>query len=443
MPVADPVAPIVPHHLLVLLLQLGVLLMLAALLGRLARKCGMPAIVGELCAGALAGPSVLGALSPDLSGWLFPADGAQTHLLDAVGQVGLLLLVGLTGMELDFGLVRRRGRVAAQISAAGFVLPLVLGVGLGLLLPASLLQEGADRTAFVLFLGVAMSVSAIPVIAKTLFDLKLVHRNVGQLILAAGVVDDVAGWLMLSVVSALATSGLQTGDLGRSLICLGAVVVFALVLGRPTIRLVMRSCGGRPGEHPAGQLAVAVALIVLAAAGTHAMGLEAVFGAFVCGIVMRASGAVDPAVLAPLRGVVLAVLAPIYFATAGLRMDLTALVRPSVLLAAVAVLVVAIVGKFAGAFLGSLAARYGPWEALAIGAGMNARGVIEVIVAMAGLRLGVLSTEAYTIIVLVALVTSVMAPPLLRVAMGRVEQTAEEALRRRDDDPFRHVEEAT
>ncbi|MFF0861279.1 cation:proton antiporter [Nonomuraea sp. NPDC003560] len=413
--------PLGAHELLVFMLQLGLLLGLAVLLGRLAVRLRMPAIVGELTVGVLLGPSLLNHLAPALK-------FTQLHLLDAVGQVGVLLLVAITGVQLDFGLVRRRGATAVKVSVAGLVVPLGLGVAAGFLLPASLLVEGTSVTVFALFLGVATCVSAIPVIAKTLTDMKLLHRDVGQLCLTAGMVDDAFGWFMLSVVSAMATTGVRTGQIVLSLVYLVALVPFALWVGRPLVRWTMRAA--TRSDEPGPAVAAAVVLVLLAAAGTHALGLEAILGAFVCGALIGRSGHADAAWLAPLRTIVLSVLAPLFFATAGLRMDLTLLSRPDVLAAAGVVLGVAIVGKFLGAYLGALLSRLSAWEAFALGAGMNARGVIEVIVAMVGLRIGIIDTAMYTIVIVVAIVTSLMAPPILRVAMRRVELTAEERLRR-------------
>lgn len=445
---AAPVAPVAAHPLLVFLLQVSILLLLALLLGRLAVRLGMPAVVGELCTGVLLGPSVLEHVAPGLAGWLLPRDPTQFHLLDVVGQLGVLLLVGITGSEVNLALVRRLGGTAARVSVAGFVLPLGLGVATGYLLPASLLADSGDRMVFALFLGVAMCVSAIPVIAKTLMDMNLLHRKIGQLILSAGMVDDVFGWLMLSVVSAMATTGLRAGQVGLSLLYLVGFVAIALLVGRPLVRTALRLSSRSADAGPS--MATAVVIVLLGAAASHALGLEAVFGAFVAGILIgtcadnpplvgslptnpvrpadsrRPAQGFDLSRLGPLRAVVLGVLAPLFFATAGLRMDLTALREPMVLASAVAVLLVAILGKFAGAYIGARASRLNRWEALALGAGMNARGVIEVIVAMVGLRLGVLSTAAYTIVVLVAIVTSLMAPPILRIAMRRVDQLAEE-----------------
>jgi len=340
----QPVAPLPGHQLLVFLLQLGILLLLAFLLGRLAMRFAMPAIVGELCAGVLLGPSVLEQLSPGISHWLLPRETGQFHMLDATAQLGVLLLVALTGIHMDLSLIRRRRSAILRISVLGLVVPLALGVGAGLLLPDSLVPDAADRTTFALFLGIVMGVSAIPVIAKTLMDLRLLHRNIGQLTLCAVMVDDMVGWLLLSVVSTMATTGIRAGNITVSL-------AWPLV-------------------------------VVLAAVG--------------------------------------------------LRMDISALARPSVLLTGLAVLAVAVVGKFTGAYAGARLSGLNHWEGLALGAGMNSRGVIEVVIAIVGLRLGVLGPEMYTIVVLVAIATSLMAPPVLRATMSRGEHTAEERLRERD-----------
>jgi Kef-type K+ transport system membrane component KefB len=423
-----PVATMGSHETLIFLLQLGVLLGAALGLGRLAMRWHMPAVIGELCVGIVLGPSLLSHVAPGFAGWLLPHDPGQLHLMDAVGQVGVLLLVGLTGIHLDLGLLRRQGLTAFRVSAGGLLVPLGLGVGVGFLLPAALLAGGpSGRTVFALFIGVALCVSAIPVIAKILLELNLVHRNVGQLTLSAAAVDDVIGWFLLSVVSAMATTGVRTGTVLMSLAGLALVVLVAVLVGRPLVRGALRLANRSAEAGPT--VAVVVVLVVLASAATHAMKLEAILGAFVCGLVISSSGALSLERLAPLRTFVMAVLAPLFFAVAGLRMDLTALRRGPVLIAAVVVLVVAVVGKFAGAYLGAMASRLNRWEGLAVGAGLNARGVVQVIVAMVGLRLEVLNTETYTIIVLVAIVTSLMAGPTLRYAVRRIPPTADEHAR--------------
>lgn len=425
---AAPVAVIPAHNLMVFLLQLGLLLGLATVLGRISVRFGLPALLGELCAGILIGPSLLANIAPDLSAWLLPGDPARFHMIDAVGQVGVLLLVGLTGMHLDLGFIRRQGRSAGWISGAGLLVPLVLGTGIGFLAPTEMIADGVDHTVFALFFGVALCVSAIPVIAKVLMEMRLLHRDIGQLILSAAVIDDVVGWLLLSVVSALATAGARTGQAAVTAVALlAALVLVALLVGRRVVAAVLRAADRGAGGLTT--IAAVTVMLLLSAAATQAMGFEAILGAFVCGALVGSSPDLKVAKLAPLQAFVAAVLAPIFFATAGLRMDLTELSRPPVLVAGIVVLAVAITAKFAGAYLGARIARRSRWEALALGAGLNSRGVIEVIIAMVGLRLGVLTTASYTVIVLVAVVTSMMAPPLLRFAASRIAPTEEEAAR--------------
>lgn len=423
-----PVAPIASHQLAIFLLQAGILLAAAFVLGRLAMRFKMPAIAGELCAGVLLGPSILGHISPRLLNWYLPHTSAQFHLLDVVAQVGVILLVGLSGVFMDLGMVRRRWASATKIGVAALIVPLGLGVAAGFLVPGTLLAGHASRGTFAMFLGVALGVSALPVIAKTLMDMRMLHRNVGQLILCAVTVDDTVGWLLLSFVSAMAASHLRASNVWQSLGYLALIIVGALVL-RPLVRIGL-CCTSRLDRAAGGATAsFVVALILLSAAATQAMGMEGVFGAFVAGLVISSCRAHEPAALEPLRSTVMSFFAPLFFATAGLRIDLGGLAKPKVALAGLAILVVAIVGKVVGAYTGARLSRLNNWEALAVSAGVNARGAVEIVVAMVGLRAGILSSQMYTIIVLIAIVTSLIAPPVLRVTMTRVEQTAEEELR--------------
>ncbi|MEV4516540.1 cation:proton antiporter [Dactylosporangium sp. NPDC049525] len=427
-------APLAPQQLLAFLVGITVLLLSARLLGAIAGQCRMPSVVGELTAGVLIGPSVLGHLAPDLTRRLLTGSAEQIHLVDAVGQLGVLLLVGVTGTHLDLGMLRRKQATALSVSLGGLLIPLAAGIALGYVLPLPDVPGGpANRMVFALFLGVAMCVSAIPVIAKTLTDMRLLHRNIGQLTLAAAFIDDALGWLMLSVVAAAATIGVSAGTVTLSVLYLIGFLAFAATVGRLLVRKVMAVAAGRPSDASA--VATAVIVIMLGAVATQSLGMEPVFGAFVAGILVASSRAAQPK-LAGLRTVVFAVLAPLFMATAGLRMDLTALARPQVVLTAAVVLLVAVVGKFSGAYLGARLRRLSRWEALALGAGMNARGVIEVIVALTGLRLKVLDVAGYTVIVLVAIATSMITPPLLRLAMRRIADTDEERLREIDHDTW-------
>ncbi|WP_234336363.1 cation:proton antiporter [Streptomyces sp. NRRL S-920] len=412
------------------LLQAGLLVLLAVLCGRLATRLRMPAVAGELCVGILLGPTVLGNVAPSAAHWLLPQDAGQFHLLDALGQIGVLLLVGITGMEMDLSLIRRRGSTALSVGFGGLVLPFGLGFAAGWVAPTRLHPDGVDRPVFALFIAVALCVSALPVIAKTLADMNLIHRNVGQLTLAAGMVDDVIGWILLSVVSAMAVGGAGEDSIIRPL--LATVLVLAITFGllRPLANRVMKAA--ERTSDTAFVVGSATAFVILCAAATHWLGLEAMFGAFLAGMLISAGPRSVRARLAPLRTVVLAVFAPLFFATAGLRLDLGALADPVTLAAGAALLLVAVIGKIVGVFAGAKAVGIGTWESLALGGALNTRGVIQLVIAAAGLRIGVLNASSYTLVVLVAIVTSLMAPPILRWTMGRIEHTAEEHLRQQD-----------
>lgn len=423
--------PLDAHHVQLFLFQLGVLLLLALCMGRLAVRCGLPAVVGELTTGILLGPSVFGAVAPQLAERLLPAQAEQAHLLDAVAQLAVVMFVGVAAAQMDLGMLRRRRGVIVKVSLGGLLIPMILGVTAGFLAPRALLGDSAERSVFALFLGVALSVSAIPVIAKTLSDMRLMHRNVGQLTLASAAVSDAVGWFLLSLVSTMAIGTLDAAEAVLAVLSLAGFVVAMLFVGRPVVRWVMRRVN-RAGD-PGPAAAVAAIVILLGASAGQALELEAVFGAFVAGLLVASS--VDRRLLAPLHSVTLAVFAPLFLATAGLRIDLTALADPAVLLAGIVVLLLATLGKFAGAYLGARAGRLSRWEGIAIGAGLNARGAVEIVVATVGLRLEILTPAAYTVVVLIAVATSVMAPPLLRWATGRIEQSADELLREAETTP--------
>ncbi|GAA4505843.1 cation:proton antiporter [Nonomuraea ferruginea] len=399
------------------LLQLVVILASAVLLGRLASRLGQPAIVGELAAGVLLGPAVLGQLAPGWAQWLpRPGSGA---LIDAVAQLGLLLLVGLTAAELDLGRLREQAGTLARVSAWALLLPLVLGAAAGFVVPAALLGPAADRVTFAAYLGVALSVTAIPVISRTLSDLRLLGHRVGQITLASGACQDSVAWILLAVVGAMATSGAGPETIGMPLLWLAVMLLAALVL-RPLARRVLSVA------DPAPAMTMSAVVIITGALAAHLAGLEPVVGAFVAGLVAGAAKGAGARHLAGLRTAVIAVLAPVFLAFAGLHLDLAALAEPVVALTAAGLLALAVAGKLAGGYIGARTSGMPPWESFAIGAGLNSRGLIEIIVATVGLRLGILTPAAYSIVVLIAVATSLLAPPLLRAAFKRApEQNGE------------------
>jgi len=418
--------PLSEHQLLVFWVQLLVLVLVARGLGSLVRRVGQPAVVGELAAGVLLGPSVLGALAPGVWGWLFPDDAVHAGLMNGIGWLGVFFLLVLAGVETDLGLVRRLGRAAAWVSAGSLVVPLGFGLAVGVAMPGLFLGEAGDRTVFALFMATALAISSLPVVAKVLSELDLVRRDFAQLTLAAGMANDVVGWVLLGVIAGLAQSGeVDLQQIATAVAGLAVLVGLTFTLGQRAtdglLRAVRRTDGG-----PTGALTIMVLAALVGAVGAQAIGLEGVLGAFLAGIVLGRSKFGDRQAVSVLEAVTAGVLAPVFFARAGLRVELAALGDPETLAWAGVVLLAASVSKFAGAYAGAWIAGRAPREGLALGAGLNARGALEIVVASVGLTLGVLNDASYTVVVMMAIATSMMAPVMLRAVAHGWQGTADE-----------------
>ena len=420
--------PVGEHELLLLWIQLVVLLVTARSLGLLAQRFRQPRVVGELAAGVVIGPSIAGRLFPDLVGWLFPGDAVQSALLLSIAWLGILLLLLVTGFETDLDLLRRLGRPVVGLSVGSLVIPLVMGFALGWVMPASLWGPGADRLAFAAFIGVALSISALPVIAKIMTEMGLMRRNVGQLTIAAGMINDLIGWMLLGVVVGLFSAGsVQVGSL---LLTLGAVVLFLVLgvtVGQRVVDQVLRRARSAGGFASALTATIAVTLIL--GSITQAMGVEAVLGALVAGVILGRSRYQRHDVRRSVEVLSSSIFAPIFFATAGLYVDFAVLLTREGATWALAVLVVATVAKLAGSFLGGRLSGLTSTESLAAGIGLNARGAMEIVLATIGLSLGALNDASYAMIVLLAVATSMGAPPALRPVLRRLHAAPEESER--------------
>ena len=416
------------HQLLLFWVQLLALLLTARALGGMLRAIGQPAVIGELAAGLLLGPSVFGHLAPGLHDWLFPNDPLQRALLAGPAWIGVFLLLIVTGIETDLALIRSLGRATARVAIGSLVVPVIAGVGLGMALPGVFVGGSTERVVFALFMGTALGISALPVIAKILSDLDLMRRNVAQVLIAAAMANDTAGWILLGIVASLARSG--SLDAAQLAITVAGLVLFlslAFTVGQRSVDALLRFVMVRGWGAPA-HLTSVLLISLAAGATTHALGLEAVFGAFIAGVVLGRSRFHDTDVFEPIDAITRSFFAPLFFATAGLRVDLSLLNDPEVLGWGAVVLVVASASKAGGAYLGARLAAL-PWrEGLALGIGLNARGAVEIVVATVGLSLGVLNPASYALVVLLAVVTSMMAPPLLRLVLrgwhGSMEEQA-------------------
>ena len=425
-----------PHgDVLHLLIQVAVLLAVARGLGEICQRLNQPSVVGEILAGVLLGPSILGALAPTIAVWTVPQTPVQGYLLEVVGLVGVMLLLVITGFETDLALIRRKAKTAMGIAVGGLLVPFASGLLLGLWFPSDLLLEPTQRTVFALFLATAMSISAIPVLAKILLDMRMMRRDVGQTMLAAGMIDDITGWTMLGIVATLASVGrIAPGDVLRSLLTvavfLGATVTVGRFIVARSLAFVQDRLKGRDRL-----LTLIVALAFLWAGFTQWLRLEPVLGAFAIGIIFGQMRRLPSDVSHKLEAAALAVFSPIFFAVAGLKVDVTSLANPRLLRLALVVIGVATFGKVVGAYLGSrYLSKQDHWTSLAYGAGLNARGAVEIIVASIGLSLGILSQEVFSMIVVMAVVTSLAAPFALRAIFRRIEPGADEVARLRREE---------
>ncbi|HJR92932.1 MAG TPA: cation:proton antiporter [Acidimicrobiia bacterium] len=417
-------------EVLQLVVQIAVLLFAARLLGGIATRLGQPSVVGEILAGVTLGPSLLSSLSPFVGRWILPQTAVQGYMLEVVALIGVMLLLIITGLETDLGLIRRKATTAVGVAIGGLVLPFATGLALGWLMPEDLIAASAQRTVFALFLATALSISAIPVLAKVLMDLDLMRRDIGQALLAAGMIDDITGWTLLGLVTALAAAGVLTA---ASVLSTAAMVLVFLV-GTATVGAFLVNRGlALVQDHFRGRDHILTFVVVMAfawGAFTQTLRLEPVLGAFAVGILFGRSPRLPAETVHKLESMALGVFAPIFFAVAGLKVDVSAILEPRLLGITLLVIAVATFGKVAGAYAGArLLSGQDHWSALAFGAGLNARGAVEIIIATIGLSAGILSQEVFSMVVVMAIVTSLMAPFGLRFAISRIEMGAEEKSR--------------
>jgi Kef-type K+ transport system membrane component KefB/mannitol/fructose-specific phosphotransferase system IIA component (Ntr-type) len=416
------------HEVLVFLLALAVLLSAARLLGELARRLGFPLIFGELASGILLGPTVLGRAAPNAQHWLFPG-GVPQNMLSGYTNVGVVLLLAVAGLEVNLGIVRRRGRSALLTSVMGIAMPLAGGVLLGILLPDSDLVRPDHRTLFALFMGVALSISALPVIAKTLLDLGLFKTDVGLLVMAAAMIDDLVGWLAFSVLLGPMQGGaMDLRSVVRSVSMTIGFVVVALIVGRPLLgRLIVKL----QADHHAGPRRVLSLIVLMALFGasfTQWIGIHAVFGGFVVGVVVGDAPQLKERTRVIVHDFVTNIFAPVFFASLGLRADFVASFD---LRLCVLVFLIASAAKIIGCTLGSRAGGLRWRPAAAVGFGLNARGAMEIILALLALEAGLLRTQVFVALVVMALATSLVSGPTMKWMLRGVDEENLAALLRR------------
>lgn len=417
-----------PHHdIFLLVLQVAILLFVARALGEIATRLGQPSVIGEILAGILLGPSLLSGLFPVVNELVIPQTEVQGYLLEVISLLGAMFLLLITGLETDIQLIKRHAKTAIGVSFGGITVTFITGFFLGQNLPDFLLADSNERLVFSLFVATAMAISAIPVIAKVLMDMNLMRRDIGQTILAAGMSDDTIGWILLSTVAGIAAGDAVTT--GTVLITVGSVLAFLILsftLGRWMVRKLLTFVQDEVISSDR-LLSLVIILTFLWGAITQLLNLEAILGAFVMGIIFGMMPRLPEDVIHKLESLALGIFAPVFFAVAGLKVNIINLFDTTLILITLIVIAIATLGKVVGTYFGArVIGGKDHWTSLSFGAGLNARGAMEIIIATIGLRLGILTQDMFSIIVVMAIATSLMAPVALRYVLKRVEIGEEE-----------------
>jgi Kef-type K+ transport system membrane component KefB len=394
-----------------LILQIGTILIAARLVGWIFGRLHQPRVVGEMLAGILLGPSLLGWLAPNFSAALFPADSLG-HL-NSLSQVGLLIFMFLVGLELDLGHLRELGRAAVMTSWVSIVVPFIIGAAFALYLYPRLSDPTVSFSAFALFMGAAMSVTAFPVLARILAERNMLRTRVGSVAIACAAVDDVTAWCILAAIVVMVRASSLELPVWATVSGLVAFVLLMAFVVRPALRRL---------EHVYEKRAVltqdliAIILLVVLASGwaTETLGVHALFGAFLAGVMMPRHRELSAELSQRFEALIVVLLLPIYFALTGLRSSVFLISGAKLWLYCAVIIVLAIVGKLGGSLFAARLNGMSWRESAAVGILMNTRGLVELVILNIGHDLGILSPSLFSMMVLMALVTTLMTTPLLK-----------------------------
>lgn len=418
-----------------LILSLGILLIVARLVGEFFRKLKMPLVVGELVAGICLGPSLLGHYFPNISSLALNQKSNSMFAFNGITAISVIMLLFVAGMEVDLSIIRQQGKTALKTSFLGLIIPLGLGF-LAAYYYFPLFGENYTSNSklilFSLFFGTAMAVSALPIIARTLMDLGLFRTKVGMIIIAAAMFDDIIGWLLFSVILGM----LKTSTLGHGfLVTLGLTIMYSvamLTVGRIIINKSL-PWAKKNFSWPGGFLSISLGLAFLGAAFTEFIGIHAIFGAFIVGIAFGDSVHLTEKTREIVNQFVTNIFAPLFFVSIGFKVNFIANFDLQITLI---VLLIAVFCKLLGAGLGAYWGGLSKQESLAVGFGMNARGAMEIILALLALQEGLINEKLFVAIVVMAVVTSVMAGPALQLLVKRQIDKDKEDLDKEQEDMF-------
>jgi Kef-type K+ transport system membrane component KefB len=393
----------------VLLLQIIVIVIAVRLFGWLFGKIGQPAVIGEIVAGVVLGPSVLGALSPGVSQFIFPASSLNN--LQFISQVGLILFMFVIGLELDISVIRKQARSAVVISHAGIIIPYTLGMCLALFMYTTYAPAHISFVLFSLFMGIAMSITAFPVLARIIKERNLTKTKLGIMAITCAASDDVTAWCILAALIAMVKGGTSGGTL-FTISLLIAYVLFMLMVIRPLLKKLGHIYNKRETVSRS-MMAIVFMVMLLSAYFTELIGVHALFGAFVAGVIMPSEMNFRQTIIDKIEDVSLVLLLPLFFVFTGLRTQIGLLNETNLWITFGWIVLVAVAGKFGGSTLAAKITGQTWRDSLSVGALMNTRGLMELVVLNIGYDLGILSPQVFTMMVLMALITTFMTNPAL------------------------------
>jgi Kef-type K+ transport system membrane component KefB len=394
----------------VFLAQLVIVILLSRGLGRMMRRLGQPQVVGEMIGGLLLGPSAFGALAPSAYATLFPA--GSVRFLNAVSQLGVLLFMFLVGLELDLGVLRKQRRTVMLSSHAGIAIPLWMGAALALVLYPRLSNDSVSFVAFALFIGCALSVTAFPVLARLLAERGLSRTPFGALAIACAAVADITAWCLLAVVLAVAEGRLWGVHLWASVAGAVLFVVFMMTAARRAIAKVLARASYT--EHLTSEALALVVVVALGAAWvTEQLGIHALLGAFVAGLAMPKTAAFVASITGRLEELLGVVLLPLFFAVTGIRTNLGSIEGGAMWVLCAVMVLVATIGKAGGTIVGARTSGLSWRAAASLGALMNTRGLMELVIINLGLEIGIITRPIFAMMVLMAILTTALTAPAL------------------------------
>ncbi|PKB16361.1 cation:proton antiporter [Flavobacterium sp. 5] len=399
----------VQDPLAILLAQIIMIILVARLFGWVFKKIGQPSVIGEIIAGIALGPSLLGLYFPDFFHALFPANSLEN--LKFLSQIGLILFMFVIGMELDIKVLKNRAKEAVVISHASIVIPFALGIGLAYFVYNRFAPEGVKFLSFSLFMGIAMSITAFPVLARIVQERGMHKTKLGAIAITCAAADDITAWCLLAVVIAIVKAG--TFESSMYIISLAAIYVLMMIyLVKPFLKRIGDLYGSKDSlSKPV--VAIFFLLLIISSYATELIGIHALFGAFMMGAIMPDVPKFRTVFISKVEDVSVILLLPLFFVFTGLRTEIGLINEPYLWKVTGFIILVAVVGKFFGSALAAKFVGQSWRNSLIIGALMNTRGLMELIVLNIGLALGVLTTEVFTMMVIMALVTTFMTGPAL------------------------------